>query len=75
MYITVADPETSEGGGGAKDMKYKPPRAAAIFLAYFLQARGGMAPLPPPPGSAVLPYIRLYNANKSRDLRQNPLWL
>ena len=29
--ITVADPEFS-GGGGARNMKYKPPCSAAIFF-------------------------------------------
>ena len=43
---SVADPETSEGGG-ARNMKYKLPHVAAIFfLAYF-------GPLAPPPGSAI----------------------
>ena len=51
LMMAVADPETSERGG-PRNVKYKPPRVAAIFLAYFLQARGGMAPLPSP-GSAT----------------------
>ena len=70
----VADPETLEGG--ARNMKYKPPHmvtiffwpifyrpgggAMALFLAYFLQARGGgMAPLAPPP------WIRYWEADHS----------
>ena len=47
----VADPETSEmgEGGGARNMKYKSLRMAAIFfITVFLQARGVMAPLAPP---------------------------
>ena len=32
-YLTVADPETSEGE--PRNMKYKPLHLAAIFLAYF----------------------------------------
>ena len=51
----VADPEPSEGG--AKNMKYRsnPLHSAAIFFMSFLQARGGGAPCPPPPGSATGP--------------------
>ena len=47
--VSVADPETSEGGG-ARNMKYKPPRTTATFLAYFLQAggEGAWPPCPPP---------------------------
>ena len=37
------------GGGGARNMKYKAPQVAAIFLmTYFNRNRGAMAPLPPP---------------------------
>ena len=36
--------------GGAKNMKYKPPRLAAIFYDYFFKGRGGggHGPLAPP---------------------------
>ena len=33
--MSVADPETSERGGGARNMKYKPAYPRSIFLAYF----------------------------------------
>ena len=36
---TVADPETSERGG-PRNMKYKPPRLAAIFFDLFVLGRG-----------------------------------
>ena len=51
----VADPETSERGG-ARNMKYKPPHAAAIyFMTIFYRQRGAaMAPLPPPPLDLLL---------------------
>ena len=43
-------------GGGARNMKYKPPRMAAIFFgSIFTGWGGGMAPLAPPPrGSATV---------------------
>ena len=47
----VADPETSErGGGGARNMNYKPLRSAAIFVWPIFTGRGGGAwpPWPPP---------------------------
>ena len=48
----VADPETSERGGGARYMKYKPPRMTAIFyMTIFYRPGGGhwppWAPLAP----------------------------
>ena len=52
--ISVADPETSERGG-ARNMKYKPSRVAAIFFGpIFYRPGGGLAPLAPPPGSATV---------------------
>ena len=52
-YDTVADPETSEGGG-SRNMQYKPPRVAAIFFwPIFYRPGGGHGPLGPPPGSAT----------------------
>ena len=48
---TVADPEISEKGGGGRNMKYKPPRTAAIFsIMTILTVRegGGYGPLAPP---------------------------
>ena len=49
VLYTVADPETLERG--PRNMKYKSPHSAAIFLGLFLLGRGGLAP--PPPGSAT----------------------
>ena len=47
--MAVADPETSERGG-PRNIKYKPPRIAAIFfLTYFYRPGGGAWPPWPPP--------------------------
>ena len=47
--ISVADPETSERGDQETWNISRRIRRPS-FWAYFLQGRGGMAPLPPPPG-------------------------
>ena len=47
------------GEGGPRNMNYKPPCSAAIFLlAYFYKA-GGHGPLAPPPGSATDDWLTL----------------
>ena len=46
-YCSVADPETSERGGGARNMKYKPP--AIFFMTNFYRPDGGHSPIVPPP--------------------------
>ena len=51
---TVADPEISERGGGQETWSISRCTRQPSFYDYFSQARGGgMAPLPPPPGSAT----------------------
>ena len=48
VITTVADPETSEGGG-PRNMKYKAPRTAAIFFWPIFYRPGGGGPWPPWP--------------------------
>ena len=50
----VADPETSQRGGGARNMKHKPLHSAAIFFGLFFTRQGGMPPLTPPPPDPLL---------------------
>ena len=50
QMIPALDPAWLEGGGGARNMKYKGPSMAAIFfMTSFNKDGGGMAPWPPPP--------------------------
>ena len=58
----VADPETPEGGG-PRNMKYKPPCAAAIFFwpIFYRPGGGAMAPLAPP-------WIRYWNRSPTPAL-------
>ena len=41
------------GGGGPRNMKYKPPRMVAIFFGLFFTGQGGAWPPCPPPGSTT----------------------
>ena len=55
---TAADPETSERGG-ARNMKYKPPRVVAIFFWPIFYRPGGGGAWPPCPP----PWIRYWSKN------------
>ena len=66
VFNSVADPETLEMGPRNMNLSHHAWRPS--FYDYFLQARGGMAPLPPP-GSAPDGW------GIPMQIRQNPLWL
>ena len=53
MYCSASDPGWSEGGGGARNMKYKGPLMAAIFFMTSFYRDGGAWPPWLPPGSAA----------------------
>ena len=66
--LDISSGSRNFGGGGPRNMKYKPPpHGGHLFLAYFLQAGGGHGPLGPPPGSATG-----YDVDNAEDLPSTP---
>ena len=54
---SVADPETSERGAKKCEIQVA-TLGGHLFYDYFLQAGGGMAPLPPPPPGSATEHVK-----------------